>query len=250
MSGFSKGDMVVVTGAGQGIGRAIAFRLAKAGASLALWDLSAGNLAETAYSCTMAGARVLVANVDVSNPATVDAAATAVLEENARPFALVNNAGIFPRASLFEADAGLWQKVLGVNLIGAFNCAQALARPMMSAGRGAIINISSGLALEGATRGAHYAASKAGLMALTKSLALELAPAIRVNCVLPGITETAQPLQDMDIERLHRIGEAVPLKRVGQSEDIAGMVAFLLSPDASYITGQSYSVSGGALMVP
>jgi NAD(P)-dependent dehydrogenase (short-subunit alcohol dehydrogenase family) len=244
-------DCVVVTGAAQGIGRVIAQTVSRRGAHPVLWDLDEAGLQETAELCRAAGAAdVNVATVDVADEAAVSSCAQALIRNGLVPFGLVSNAGIFPRAGLLEADARLWRRVLDVNLVGAFNCARAFGAGMLENRRGAIVIISSGLALQGNARGAHYAASKAGLMALSKSLALELAPHIRVNCVLPGITETAQPLGDMTLDQMNAIGRDIPLGRVGQPQDIANMVSFLLGDDAGYITGQSYSVCGGALMAP
>lgn len=250
MTCAQRDDLIVITGAGQGIGRATALRLAREGARLALWDISRSTLEETAQLCSYKRDQIFTDLVDVSDPHAVVAAAHRVTSWGGHPFGVVNNAGIYPRAGLFEADASLWRKVLEVNLIGSFSCAQAFASAMVAGQRGSIVNMSSGLGIEGAARGAHYAASKAGVIALTKSLALELAPFVRVNCVVPGITETAQPLSDMDINQLHSIGSTLPLQRVGKPEDIAGVVWFLLGKDAAYITGQSLSVCGGALMRP
>lgn len=243
MAGLQAGDIVVVTGAGSGIGRAIAQRLAADGARLRLWDVDMDAAEETARIC---GGETVAHQVDVSDDAAVASAAA----DAGQVYALVNNAGIFPRAALHEATPDLWRHVLNVNLIGAFNCCRALVPGMLSGGRGIILNMSSGLALQGAPRGAHYAASKAGLMGLTKSLARELAPVIRVNCLLPGLTETAQPLSEMSMDTFHALGGAVPLGRAGQAGDIAGVAAFMLGADASYMTGQSISVCGGDLMVP
>jgi NAD(P)-dependent dehydrogenase (short-subunit alcohol dehydrogenase family) len=122
---------------------------------------------------------------------------------------------------------------------------------MVEAKRGAAVMIASGRALQGTPRGAHYAASKAGLVSFTKSLALELAPhGIRVNCVIPGVTETAQPLEDSTLEEVRARGSRIPLGRIGQPEDIAAGVAMLLSADAAYMTGQSIALNGGAIMLP
>lgn len=150
-----------------------------------------------------------------------------------------------------EVDPAVWERVLRVNLLGAFFCARVIAPMMIEQGRGAVVHIASGRALQGAVRGAHYAASKAGLVSFTKSLALELAPnGIRANCVIPGVTETAQPLEDMTIDELRSLGKKIPLGRIGRPEDIAGVVAFLLGQDAAYITGQGIAANGGNIMIP
>lgn len=251
-SGFQPGDAVVVTGAGQGIGRAVALDLAARSAGLALWDVSSDTCAETAALCRKAGAPTMVATVDVSNHDQVMAAARMAISTYGSIFGLFSNAGIFPRATILDSTPELWRQVLGVNLMGNVFCAQALAPAMIAAKRGAIITVASGRALEGTVRGAHYAASKAAIVSFTKSLALEMAPhGIRANCLIPGITETAQPLADMSLEQLHEIGRrTVPLGRAGQPEDLTGTVAFLLSEAAAFMTGQAIAVNGGAIMIP
>ncbi len=251
MSTFESGDVVVVTGAAQGIGRAIALRLAGMGARLSLWDTQREGAAETAVLCRQAGTEAHSYQVDVSSWSDVEAAAGETKNALDAPFALINNAGIFPRAAILECDPALWERVLRVNLIGNFLCVRMLCPSMVAKGRGAVVNIASGRALQGTVRGAHYAASKAGIVSFTKSLALEVAGAnIRANCIVPGLTETAQPLEDMTLEELHGLGRTIPLGRVGQPEDVAGVVAFLLGADAAYITGQVIAVNGGAIMVP
>ncbi len=245
------GDGMVVTGAAQGIGRAVALRLAGQSARLALWDVKPDGLAETAALCRKAGAEVLTAEVDMGEAAAVAAAAKAVGAAWAAPFGFVSNAGIFPRSAILETDPAVWERVLKINLIGAFLCARYLGPMMVARKRGAVVMIASGRALQGTPRGAHYAASKAGLVSFTKSLALELAPhGIRANCVIPGVTETAQPLEDSTLEEVRARGSRIPLGRIGQPEDIAAGVAMLLGPDAVYMTGQSVALNGGAIMIP
>jgi NAD(P)-dependent dehydrogenase (short-subunit alcohol dehydrogenase family) len=245
------GDGMVVTGAAQGIGRAVAVRLAAAGARLALWDVKPDGVAETADLCRKAGAEVLTAKVDMGETSDVEAAAKAVAAAWGAPFGFVSNAGIFPRSAILETDPAVWERVLKVNLVGAFLCARYLGPLMVQKKRGAAVMIASGRALQGTPRGAHYAASKAGLVSFTKSLALELAPqGIRVNCVIPGVTETAQPLEDSTLEEVRARGSRIPLGRIGQPEDIAAGVAMLLGKDAIYMTGQSIALNGGAIMIP
>lgn len=252
ISTFKPGDIAVVTGAAQGIGRAIAVRLATMGAQLGLWDIRKDGLEETAGMCRKHGATTHIALVDVGEWAQVEAGARDVQATfKGPPFALVSNAGIFPRSSILETDPKTWERVLKVNLIGAFHCVRALGPAMVEAKRGAVVTIASGRALQGTPRGAHYAASKAGLVSFTKSLALELAPSgIRANCIIPGVTETAQPLEDTTLEELRSRGKKIPLGRIGQPEDIAGVVAFLLGADAAYMTGSAVAVNGGVQMIP
>jgi len=242
---------VIVTGAAQGIGRAIALRLATAGAHIAVWDTQKAGVEETAELCRRAGASARARQVDVGMPQQIEAAMNDFASEWGVPTGLVNNAGIFPRSPAIEMDLDEWDQVLQVNLRGTFVCARTAARLMKPAGRGAIVNMASGRALAGAPLGAHYSASKGGIIALTKSLALAFAPfGIRVNCMIPGLTDTAQPRVEMSDEQIEAAGATIPLGRVGQPEDIAAGVAFLLSDDASYMTGQSIAVNGGAIMIP
>jgi NAD(P)-dependent dehydrogenase (short-subunit alcohol dehydrogenase family) len=245
------GDTVIVTGAAQGIGRAIALRLAKAGARLALWDIAAGGLSETAERCRALGVEAKVYSVDVGDRGAIESAGKAVIDNLGAPFGLVNNAAIFPRSFILDMDPEEWDRVLRVNLTGPFLAARTVGQAMVAAGRGAIVNIGSTVALRGDPDGAHYASAKAGILALTKSLALALGPHnIRVNCVMPGISDTAQPLGGMSRDELLARGKQIPLGRIGQAEDTAGLVAFLLGDEASYITGQSIAVNGGAMSIP
>lgn len=251
-AGCQLGNAVVVTGAAQGIGRAIALALAERGLSLALWDIDGDGCSETAEACREFGGKVTSDCVDVSNQDDVQSSARSVLEHHQNVFALINNAGIFPRATILDAELDLWQKVLGVNLLGAVLCAKSFLPSMIANRRGVVVNIASGRALQGTPGGAHYACSKAAIISLTKSLALEMAShRIRVNCVIPGLTETAQPLADAPLEELVALAErTIPLGRIGQPEDLTGTIAFLLSKDAAFITGQSIAVNGGAIMIP
>ena len=242
---------VIVTGAAQGIGRAVALKVAVPGAHIAVWDVLSEGAEDTAAQCCAQGAVARAWAVDVGEASQIAAAVAGFVREWGAPDGLVNNAGIFPRARALDMQLAEWERVLRVNLTGTFVCAQAVAAHMKTAGRGTIVNTASGRALAGAANGAHYSATKGGIMALTKSLALDWAEyGIRVNCVIPGITDTAQPRVEMGDNQLYAAGERIPLKRIGQPQDIAAVVAFLLSDDAAYMTGQSVAVNGGAIMVP
>jgi NAD(P)-dependent dehydrogenase (short-subunit alcohol dehydrogenase family) len=242
---------VIVTGAAQGIGRAVALRLAAKGEHVAVWDVQTDGVEQTAKLCSEQGATARAWTVDVGEADQVETAVAAFQLEWGAPDGLVNNAGIFPRARALEMKLSEWERVLRVNLTGTFICARAVAARMKEAGGGAIVNTASGRALAGAATGAHYSATKAGIIALTKSLALDWAGyGIRVNCIIPGLTDTAQPRVEMGDNELYAAGSRIPLGRIGQPEDIAAVVAFLLSHDAGYMTGQSVAANGGAIMIP
>src|SRR5262249_1725770 len=192
MSGLAQNDVVVVTGAAQGIGRAIALALSLRSTRLALWDINEEPCAQTAAACAANGSKAIYRKVDVSDHRQVQAAADATRETYGPAFGLVNNAGVFPRATIRDSTPELWRSVLGINLLGMVFCVQALVPAMIEQGRGAVVNIASGRALQGTPRGAHYAASKAGIISFTKSMAMEFgAYGVRANAVIPGVTETA-----------------------------------------------------------
>jgi NAD(P)-dependent dehydrogenase (short-subunit alcohol dehydrogenase family) len=242
---------VIVTGAAQGIGRAVALHLASPGVHLAVWDVKRDGVEETAKLCHEKGAAARAWPVDVGDADAIEAAVVAFERAWGKPDGLVNNAGIFPRARSLDMKLAEWEEVLRVNLTGTFVTARAVAARMKDLGRGAIVNTASGRALAGAANGAHYAASKGGIIALTKSLALDWAAyGIRVNCVIPGLTDTAQPRVEMGDNELYAAGARIPMGRIGRPEDIAAVVAFLLSDDSGYMTGQSVAANGGAIMVP
>jgi NAD(P)-dependent dehydrogenase (short-subunit alcohol dehydrogenase family) len=251
--GMKKGDVAVVTGCARGFGRAISLRLAREGSKLAVWDLLDDEGEETARMCRDAGAEAQFFHADMGNPADIAAAAKTTVDRLGAPFAVVNNAGINLRCPAIDHPVEMWTKTLNVNLVGAFLCAQAFAREMIRNKRGGvIINFASGRAIEGAANSIAYAASKAGIIAMTKTEATEWAKhKIRVNAIIPGVSETRQPLEaGGTLEELRERGKSIPLGRVGHPDDIAGMVAFLVSADAAYITGQGLAINGGRIMLP
>src|SRR5437762_4191709 len=235
------GKIVLVTGAQQGIGRAIALRCGAASADGAVNGLDDENAAnEVAEEIRAGQRRAVTVRADMGRLADVEAMVAAV-EKGLGPIdVLVNNAGVFPRVPFLEMSEGDWDYVLDVNLKGSFFCAQAAAKSMVAGGReGTIVNLTSGAAYRGSPRGAHYCASKGGVLSMTRQLALELAPhRIRVNAIAPGLTDTAQPRYGSSDEELAAAGRAIPLGRIAQPEDIARAAVFLAGEDAGFITGQ------------
>ncbi len=244
------GKIGLVTGAQQGIGRAISLALARDGADVAINFLDDRAAAERLGDEVRAlGRRALVVQGDVSRGGEVERLVAAVVEELGPPDVLVNNAGVFPRAPFLELAERDWDHVLGVNLKGSFLTAQAVARAMVAAGRpGAIVNISSS-AVRGDARGVHYSASKAGIVGLTRAMALALAPhRIRVNAIAPGLTDTAQPRYGNTEAELALKAREVPLGRMAQPDEIARIAVFLATEEAAWVTGELIHVNGGAYM--
>jgi len=242
-------QVAVVTGAGRGIGHAIALRLAQEGARVASVSRTEVNAQKTADEINALRPDAAKAYaVDVSDHAAVQAAGGRILEDFERVDILVNNAGVTRDGLTMRMSADDWDTVLNTNLKGAFNFVQALQRAMIRQRSGRIINISSVIGLIGNAGQANYAASKAGLIGLTKSLARELASrGITVNAVAPGLIETDMTAVLSD-EIRKNILSRIPLHAFGQPDDIANAVAFLASAEAKYITGQVLAVDGGMVM--
>jgi 3-oxoacyl-[acyl-carrier protein] reductase len=244
------GKVALVTGAQQGIGRAIAVALARDGADVGVNFLDEPSAAErVADEIRSLGRRALAVQADVAQAASVEAMVTAVVDALGPPEVLVNNAGVFPRASCLELQEREWDHVLGVNLKGSFLCAQAVARALVAGDRpGAIVNISSS-AVRGDARGVHYSASKAGVVGLTRAMALALAPhRIRVNAIAPGLTDTQQPRYGNTEDQLAVRAREIPLGRMAQPEEIARVAVFLATSEACWITGELIHVNGGFYM--
>jgi 3-oxoacyl-[acyl-carrier protein] reductase len=251
MAGELAGKVAVVTGGGQGIGKALARGLAAAGAALVVSDVLRENAAATARQIEEAGGEALGLGVDVSQRTQVQAMIDTAVKELGRVDILVNNAGVFPRGTVLELDDERWDAVINVNLRGTFLCSQAAASVMVEQGEGGrIINFASQAAFRPATNGAHYAASKAGIVAFTRNMALEMAPyQITVNAIAPGLTDTAQPRYGMTEDEIAATATDVPLGRIAQPEDMVPTVLFLCGPGGAYITGQTHHVNGGAWML-
>jgi 3-oxoacyl-[acyl-carrier protein] reductase len=244
--------IAVVTGAAQGIGAAIAQRLAADGNKVAVVDLSAEAAQATVDAITAAGGTALAVGADVSDAAAVDAAFAQIVEELGAPTILVNNAGIIRDNLLFKMTVDEWDLVMAVHLRGAFLMTKAVQKHMIEAGFGRIINLSS-ISAYGNRGQANYSAAKAGVHGFTKTLALELGRfGVTANAIGPGFVET--PMTASTAERLgvpfeqfiEAIAKETPVGRVGQPADIADAVSFFASEGAGYVTGQVLNVSGGA----
>jgi 3-oxoacyl-[acyl-carrier protein] reductase len=241
--------IAIVTGAGQGIGRAIARGFALEGAGVVIADVNEESARTVKDEIEAGGGRALAMRTDVSNEISVQTMAKKSVEEFGKIDILVNNAGIFPTSSVEEMSEEDWDRVIGTNLVGAFLCAKAVVPKFLEQGSGRIISLTSGRAFQGAKHGAHYAASKAGIIGFSKSLALELAPhGITVNVICPGITDTAQPRGHQTEEEMYAQGKRIPLGRIGQPEDLVGPAIFLASGAAAFVTGQTILVNGGSIM--
>jgi len=239
------GKVVIVTGAGKGIGQALAERFASVGSSVVVNDVDAASAEAVAEAINAAGGTAIAAVADVSNSAQVDTMFEATLAAFGTVDVMVNNAGLVsPMLHFFDADEAWWRRIIDVNLTGHFLCNHRAARIMAKNGGGSIINMSSG----GATR-AHrsftaYDASKGGIEALTRALALDLGPYnIRVNALMPGSIDTAGLSAE---ERAYR-GVNVPAGRIGDPYDMTGAALFLASEDAGYISGDVIKIDGGML---
>ena len=245
-----EGQVVVVTGAAQGIGAACVERVARDGAAVALWDIDETRALALAKSLVERGRRAEFFHGDVANKAEVDAAVAATLKAFGRIDALVNNAGIVRAANFLDIDEADWDAVIGVNLKGAFLVAQAVAREMVKTGGGAIVNLSSVNAVLTIPTLASYNVSKGGINQLTRVMALALADqGIRVNAVAPGTiaTEMAKNAVLGSAEARARILSRTPMRRLGEPAEVADVVAFLISGAASYMTGEIVVVDGGRM---
>ena len=246
--GLLENKTALISGAARGIGRAIAEALATEGADLILCDLKAEWLEDTAAAVTALGRKVFCVSADVSNGEQVTAAVKQGVEEFGRIDILVNNAGITKDGLMMRMSEEDWDAVLSINLKGTFLLTKAVSRIMMKQRTGAIVNIASIIGLIGNAGQCNYAASKAGVIALTKSTAKELAARnIRVNAIAPGFIESKMTEVLPEAVR-EKMLDAIPMKRFGLAEDIAKVTTFLAGENSGYITGQVLTVSGGMVM--
>lgn len=240
--------VALVTGAQRGIGRAIALTAGTLGFAVAVnYTEEDADAAAVAAEITIAGGVAMTVRADVSRVSDIDAMVAAVHTAFGRLDVLVNNAGIFPRVDFLQMRESDWDPVLDVNLKGTCFATLAAAKLMIAGGGGgSVINLASS-AIDGAPRAVHYAASKGGIVAMTRAMALELAPhRIRVNAIAPGLTNTRQPRFGLTEEQISARSAAIPLGRMAEPEDIAGTAAFLMTDASAMITAQTLHVNGGA----
>jgi 2-hydroxycyclohexanecarboxyl-CoA dehydrogenase len=241
--------VAVVTGGGSGMGRAICHHLGRQGRQVAVLDINGEAVAEVARELDVDGVRARGVQVDVSDRAAIDAAFDEVRRELGPIEILVTSAGIEGFSDFLDITPEQWDRMVAVNLSGTFHCLQLAVPDMLEAGWGRIVTISSSSAQSGTRRMSHYVATKGGVIALTKALALDLAPhGITVNTIPPGVIDTPmmrRPMESGAMGSLDQIIARAPLGRLGTPDDIAVTTAFLCSEEAGYITGQQINVNGG-----
>ena len=243
-----KERVVLVTGSAQGIGREIAMAFAKEGADVVISDVDLEKAKETSAEIEGLGRRSLALKMDVTSFSKVEEALNLILDKFTKVDILVNNAGITKDNLLLRMSDAEWDAVINVNLKGAFNCTKAVTRPMLKKRSGKIINIASIIGIIGNPGQINYAASKAGIIALTKTTAKELASRnINVNAIAPGFIQT-QMTDKLSEDVKQKMKAAIPLGKLGQPSDVACACLFLASEEAAYITGQTLIVDGGMVM--
>ena len=242
-----QGRVAVVTGGGSGIGTEIAVRLAEDTAKVAIWDINAAGAEETAQMVRNAGGTAIAINADCSDKAAIKAAADQTRAELGPIAILVNNAGIAPFNLFLETDDELFDKVIRINLKGPWLMTKECLPDMLEAGWGRVINITSSSVQTGSPAQGHYVSSKGGLLGMSKALALEFAASgVTFNIIPPGFIDT--PMLRAAPVDAEAFAQTLPMKRIGQPEDIAAAAAYLASEEASYITGQTISTNGGRYM--
>ncbi len=246
-----EGRVAIVTGAAQGMGRAVAERLAAAGAALVVSDVRAGAVEEVAASLRSGGADALGVAGDVTARADVGRMVDAAMERFGAVGILINNAGVLRPTRVIDIPEEEWDWVVAVNLKGTFLCSQAVLPAMRAGGWGRIVNFSSTAGKNISTvGGAHYTSAKAGILGFTRHLAKEEAGhGITVNSVCPGLIDTEMVRTTIDDERADAYARSFPIQRLGEPREVAELVAFLASDRAAYITGASLDINGGDLMI-
>ena len=240
--------VAIVTGSGRGIGKAIALKLAEQKMNIVICDVDEEAIHNTTKEMEQFGVKTLGIKVDVTKADEVSKLFEETMSNFGRVDVLVNNAGITRDNLLIRMNESEWDSVIAVNLKGSFNCLKAAAKIMMKQRSGKIVNISSVVGVMGNVGQANYAASKGGLISLTKSAAKELAPRnITVNAVAPGFIET-EMTKNLNQNVREAFLNVIPLKRAGQPGDVANVVSFLVSPAADYVTGQVIHIDGGMVM--
>ena len=245
------GRVAIVTGAGRGIGRAIAERFAADGGGVVVADLDDAAAAETARSIEGAGGQAVAVRTDVTRPADVDALIAATIDRFERIDVLVNNAGILRSTRAAEVSPDEWHLVLDANLTGAFLCARAAYPALRASGHGRIVNMASMAGRATSTLGGvHYTTAKAGVLGLSRHLAREWArDGITVNAVSPGIVDTPMVRSSTDAARMEQVLASIPFGRLAEPSEIAALVCFLASDEAAYITGANVDIHGGELII-
>ena len=243
-----KDKVALITGGARGIGQAIAMAFAKEGADIAVADVNLETAQETVSEIELLGRKALALKMDVTSYEKVEEGVNKILDKMGKVDILVNNAGITKDNLLLRMSQSEWDAVINVNLKGTFNCIRAVSRPMVKQRSGRIISIASIIGLMGNPGQANYAASKAGIIALTKTVAKELASRnINANAVAPGFIQTEMTAKlPEDIKK--RMLEAIPLAKLGTPGDVANLCVFLASDESSYITGQTITIDGGMVM--
>ncbi len=251
-NGRFQGKTAIVTGAGSGVGRAMALGLASDGANVVIADLSAERAENVAKEIIAAGGSALAVDVDVADAARVRTVAAKAVEKFGQIDILISNAGWDKVMPFLDTDESLWDRVLDINLRGHIACAHATVPHMIEAGAGKIVFIASDAGRVGSSGEAIYSGAKGGVIAFSKALARETArKGINVNCVAPGLTDTPMlaEVSEGNEKLMGAIIRSIPLGRVGTPEEVAKAALFLVSSDADYITGQTLSVNGGLSMI-
>jgi len=243
-----KDKVALITGGARGIGQAIAMTFAREGADIVVADVNLEIAQKTALEIEVLGPKALALEMDVTNYDLVEAGINKILDKMGKVDILVNNAGITKDNLVLRMSQAEWDAVINVNLKGTFNCIKAVSRPMVKQRSGRIISIASIIGLMGNPGQANYAASKAGIIALTKTIAKELASRnINANAVAPGFIQTEMTAK-LSEEIKKKMLEAIPLAKLGTPQDVANLCLFLASDESSYITGQTITIDGGMVM--